>query len=179
MEQLSKQAESGRRRSSPGLTVVELMVVVGIITILSAIALPNFMQWRNNITYRETARDMVNLLRRAKSDAITYNRENRVEIDPVPGRYYMRRGNSSANVIWTDYVLIPIPAEIIIVPSAVRIVPSPPAIETARLDILFRPNGTVEPSATVQVRDTTGAPRYWVDIAQSGRIRACSSGPCP
>jgi prepilin-type N-terminal cleavage/methylation domain-containing protein len=183
MKQLLRQSVSRYRRPSPGYTLVELVLVVALVGILSAMATPAYLQWRDNIVYRRTANDMMSVLRRAKSEAISSNREHRVEIDPVRRRFYWRRGAVSVNVDWNDFVNNPLPVDIITAPPQVAIVPSPPAVANAQLNLVFRPNGTTDitgADATVQIRDAaSGTTRYWVNIAASGRIRVCNRLPCP
>lgn len=179
MKRFLRQVGSRIRRSSPGLTMIELMVVLLLLGILSGMALPSFMQWRNSIAYRETARDLTSMLRKAKNDAITRNRENRVEIDPVLRRIAFRRGNVAVNVNWMDFVANPLAVDTIVAPPKVALIPLPPDPPDVQLNIQFEPNGTVDAARTVQIQDSTGATRLWVDISQSGRIRVCNAWPCP
>ena len=57
-----------------GFSLIELLIVVAIAGILAAIAFPSFTQWRQNMEYREAARDVVSVLRDARQRAISSNR---------------------------------------------------------------------------------------------------------
>ena len=87
-------------RSSRGFTAIELIIVLVIISVLSAMALPSYLQWRQSLEARETASDFVHILRKAKSDAINTNREQEVQFDAVLGRYGNRQGNQAYNATW-------------------------------------------------------------------------------
>jgi type II secretion system protein H len=73
-----------------GFTAIEMIVVVAIIAILGAIALPSFLQWRESLGARTTARQFVEMLRQAKSAAITTNLEHQVQFDATNRRFGMR-----------------------------------------------------------------------------------------
>jgi prepilin-type N-terminal cleavage/methylation domain-containing protein len=53
-----------------GFTLVELMVVIAVIGILLAIAVPNFLSWQPNMRLRSAARDIFSVMSRAKIEAI-------------------------------------------------------------------------------------------------------------
>jgi len=58
-----------------GITLMELMVVIAIIAILSGIAIPNAINWRNNAQVNSAARGLYSDLQSARTLAIKENRD--------------------------------------------------------------------------------------------------------
>jgi prepilin-type N-terminal cleavage/methylation domain-containing protein len=85
-----------------GMTFMELLVVIVLLLISATIAIPSFAQWRKNIESRQAARNIVQLLREARSRAIAMNKECRVEFEPAARRYGLRMGDKAADTIWTS-----------------------------------------------------------------------------
>jgi len=56
-----------------GFTVVELMIVIVVIAILSAIAVPNIISWLPNYRAKAAARDLVSNFQKAKMEAVKRN----------------------------------------------------------------------------------------------------------
>ena len=82
-------------RRAGGLTMVELVVVVAIIAIMAAVAIPSFARmgllWRNDL--QASARELYTLLRAARIYASTYNVETAVVYTT-----YRPEGGASANL---------------------------------------------------------------------------------
>jgi type IV fimbrial biogenesis protein FimT len=58
-----------------GFTMVELMIVIVVIAILSAIAVPNIISWLPNYRLKSAARDMLSNFQKAKMEAVKANKD--------------------------------------------------------------------------------------------------------
>jgi Tfp pilus assembly protein FimT len=148
-----------RMEMSQGFTVLELLIILALMGVISAMSLPAFAQWRQNVRYKDATRNIVYMLREARSRAISINREHRVELDPVNGRYRMTQGDSAQDSTNWDTVVqdwIPLQAEV--------------AIESNVSSIHFNPNGTAN-AGTISIQDTGHVTRYRIRIVSIGRIR--------
>ncbi len=150
-------------RTIKGFTAIEMIIVLAIISVLSAMALPSYLQWRRSIEARETARDFVNILRKAKSEALRSNLEQEVGFNSALRQYGgKRQGNQaynstawSAAANWTNI--------------------KPEVTSTPTISIRFHPNGTstnssVFSSATLTVKDTAGTRQFVVSVSNTGII---------
>ena len=68
-----------------GFTMVELMIVIAVIAILTAIAVPNIISWLPNYRAKAAARDVISNFQKAKMEAVKRNRD--VIIQFTPGAY--------------------------------------------------------------------------------------------
>ena len=64
-----------------GFTLVETLVIIAIMAILSAIAIPSFSTWRDSSQDKSIAREILYGLRTARSLAINQNRKITVTVD--------------------------------------------------------------------------------------------------
>jgi type IV fimbrial biogenesis protein FimT len=68
-------------RKDSGFTLIELMVVIGILTILSVIAIPSYIQWLPKHRVGTAARTVMSALEFARSNAIKTNSDVTVNFD--------------------------------------------------------------------------------------------------
>ncbi len=159
-------------RSANGLTLIELIVVLSLLAILSAIALPPFLQWRASLDYRTTASGIFNILKQAKSRTITNSLQCRVEFQAPPTRQYrMTQGDRAANSANWGATSQDIIQNWTTIPTAVSIVTA----NTLNNNIEFNTNGTANlavgsNSSTIQIQDNTGAVRFTIQVDTTGRI---------
>lgn len=64
-----------RRQTSKGVTLVELMVVIAVVAILAAVAMPSYRELMDNYRVRKAAEDVVSLISNARSGAVKLHRE--------------------------------------------------------------------------------------------------------
>lgn len=177
MRAIANEKELSRRR---GFTLLELIVVLVIISVLSAIAIPAYVQWRRSLTYRDATRQVVSFLRTAKSEAISSNRQRRADFDTVNGRFGLRIGDRAND---TDWAATAAPALWTTLDRQVTLTgPTPNTNSVDAADntihvVAFNPNGTAsfsdDPTGITEliIRDDTGNARFSVQVTPSGRIR--------
>ena len=68
-------------RNDAGLTIIELMVVIGILAILAGIAIPGFLGWLPNYRMRSAADEVYSVLQNARLRAVGENAIVRVNFD--------------------------------------------------------------------------------------------------
>ena len=81
-----------------GFTMVELMIVIVVIAILSAIAVPNIISWLPNYRLKSAARDLFSNMQKARMQAVKENKNIVTRFDSVinPEIYYFDADNNNA-----------------------------------------------------------------------------------
>lgn len=165
-----------RGRKKDGFSLIELMVVVAVIAILLAMALPSYVEWRKTLSYRQTARGIQAMLKEAKSLTITRNLQHMVVIEPGSSSYKLIPGSRAYNTPSTGWSTTPLQA--VTTPANVAIRSTSAGTSTNNVYIQFNPNGTVRLSApdgtandgNVTVNDGASV-KFCVTVSTAGRIR--------
>jgi type IV fimbrial biogenesis protein FimT len=151
---------------SSGFTLVELLVAIGLMAILLAIATPSFLEWRKNVQYKEAADGVLSALRLARTNAISQNRQNRVEFNPVAGSYQITQGDRSYDSSsWPT-----VRQEWVTLPASITMRTGEDCDVSSNGNIQFNPNGTASAGKICIMENTTR--KYEVTVATSGRIRS-------
>lgn len=149
----------GSRR---GFTLTEVLVVIAMMAVLTAIALPPFFTWRQNFLYKQGANEISNTLKWAKSRAINTNLQHRVGLVAASRSYQVARGDSAyRSSTWETAGLAngSLKQNVFLNLSG-----------AATMNIEFNPNGTTDNNFSMNVGDN-GSIRYNISVERSGRIR--------
>jgi type IV fimbrial biogenesis protein FimT len=67
--------------------MIELLIAIGVISILTAVSLPGITTWRHNAHLKSAARDLYSNLQKAKLNAVKTNSEYAVVFNPAGNSY--------------------------------------------------------------------------------------------
>lgn len=146
--------------SETGFTMFELLAVMGILSILALITIPNFQLWRQSLESKKAAREIVSILRAGRMRAITMNFEHKVEFDSENKRYRLVKGNranhsNSWNEVIQDWTTVE--------GNSISMDANIPSIQ-------FNPNGSSN-HGSITIVDLSSEQRYKVIISRTGRAR--------
>ncbi len=74
-------------KNNSGFTLIEVIVVSVLIGIMTAIAIPNYINWLPNYRLKGAARDLYSNMQKARLIAVKENRNTAIEFDPANNRY--------------------------------------------------------------------------------------------
>ncbi len=84
-------------RNSKGFTLIELIIVIAIMGIIAAIAVPNFLSYMANYKLKAAANELYSSMQFARINAVKQNKEWAVVFDTVNGIYYVCSDNGDGN----------------------------------------------------------------------------------
>jgi prepilin-type N-terminal cleavage/methylation domain-containing protein len=152
--------------SQKGFTMIEMIIVFMLIGILAVIAIPNFVQWRQRLEYRETARSIASVLRLAKSQAMGTNLEQQVVFNAATRQYGIQVGDraNNANFLGALTNVNTLLVSVATIPATVSPIQFLPTNGAAIL-----PGGVN--TIAIPVNDkSTNAPVFQVNVTSTGRI---------
>lgn len=79
-----------------GFTLMELMVVVVLIGIMSAMIIPEFRGTYENALLRSASRQLISAVNLAYSRSVSSNQPHRLRLDPTAGEYVIERKRSGS-----------------------------------------------------------------------------------
>jgi len=85
-----------------GITLIEIMVVIGILAIVSAFAYPNFKNWLPGYRLTRAARNMFSDMQKVRMDAIKRGINMAIVFDTTNNRYLIRSSTGAGSSWSTD-----------------------------------------------------------------------------
>jgi prepilin-type N-terminal cleavage/methylation domain-containing protein len=159
-------------RASAGYSFIELSVVIALIAVISAIAIPSILSYIEAEKIRGAARDIVALMNEARQLAITRNISFSVESQAAPANQLRFCAGS----------VTPCP------PAAVWIAPATNANGWIRIDnvnlvlaqpVTFTALGAAAPGGRLRVQQERSATCLDVLVSASGRVQIQTAQACP
>lgn len=151
-----------------GFSLIELIVALAIVGTLAVIALPTYRGWITNIQYKEAARRVASLLRQARSEAVTRNRECEAKFYFDTNQYCLARGNlPSGSTSFADMIVSETSF-----PEGVDIRGnSDCSVNAGEKKLQFNPNGSSN-TGYICIMDNAGVRKYraGVTVANTGRV---------
>jgi type IV fimbrial biogenesis protein FimT len=80
-------------KNRSGFTLIELMVVIGVIAILTSIATPNILAWRENAQLSSAGRQVMSAIQDVRLHAIKENSTARIEFTNPGDNFVTRKWN--------------------------------------------------------------------------------------
>ncbi|MBX3746733.1 MAG: prepilin-type N-terminal cleavage/methylation domain-containing protein [Verrucomicrobiae bacterium] len=95
-------------RPVAGFTLIELMVVLGLLAILTAMIVPEMRGSHRDALLRSSSRQLVNACALASSRAVSLGQSHRVRLDPATGRFQLERQAPGSRSARTEPAYVPI-----------------------------------------------------------------------
>ncbi len=156
---VSSQAERRRHGRRLGFTLIELMLVLAVIAISSALVWPTVSTLYGGASLKAVSRNVMNLVKFTRSTAVTRNWICRMEWNPA-SRQWAVTAETKAGTNPGEFTRVPVPANIReMVPKGIVIFPLRVLRAGIQMEeaysIEFRPDGTCD-EAFVYLGDAQG-----------------------
>lgn len=149
---------SVRRIGSRAFSLIELLVVVAVIAIITAVGVPYFVSYWRNATIRAGAEELTTVLNGARQLAIAQNRNVCVVRDTTRIRY---RFDTCTGTPWTGAGTDA---------SGYITLANQVQVTAATANVIFNYLGAASPGGTYTVQNQTDGRTLSVIVAASGRI---------
>ena len=164
----------GRKQRESGFTLIEVMIVVAIIGIASALAIPSYTQWKAQHDLREAVSEFSSELNLARVVAMNRNRQATVTIQLSGAGLIDVSGIAGGTPIFGTQTLNRN------VTGFQPIIGGVPGVPNALTNVSFSSMGLSATAANqvIQIGNTAGLV-YSVSVMPSGKVTWCPTTTCP
>jgi len=155
-------------RSISGFSLMEVMITTAIIGILSAIAVPNYVQWHARYQLKQAAMEVTSGLATSRFMAMNRNIPLTTTFAIVGGQLTTTSSDSSGNQVFTQTTNMPRVTSVVLVGGG--------NIQFSSSGL--RASGTPGVDQLIQLTNVNGT-TYSVRLTQGGKARWCSQATCP
>jgi type IV fimbrial biogenesis protein FimT len=149
--------------SRSGFTLTEVLIVIALLAILTGFALPSFIEWRQNMYYKQAASEIANSLKKARSEAIKSNQLHGVKFVTADRSYQLSK---FANSHWSySSAKGFLPSNVIL-----NIDGAASTAAASEPNISFDINGASFNNYSVRIKNANTS-KYTVFVERSGRIK--------
>ncbi|MBI5150015.1 MAG: GspH/FimT family pseudopilin [Candidatus Omnitrophica bacterium] len=121
-------------------SIIEILLVVVIIGVIAALAVPNFGGTYARVQLRKTANDLAYLMRYAQSQAVVKNRRMRLEFDPSFTKYWLTQEDEAADSQDKEGSFSPLPGRM----GAPVAIPEGLIVTSTNPFLVFYPDATLD-----------------------------------
>lgn len=147
------------RGTARGFTLIELMIIVALLGIFAAIAVPSFTQFISNNRTQSANNELLSLLQFARSTAVS--QRTTISVCPSDDIWLVKEKNCTAAAITLRSMEVA----------------SGTSISSSQNQIIFRHNGTPAASATIQTcKNGDFSNGFTATVASAGSIRTFPRG---
>ena len=155
-----------RKNRETGFTLIEMMIVVAIISIAAAIAIPNYLEWVSRYELRQSVSEIASQLMLARMGAMNRNRTVTVSIAVASGH---------VTVTGTDINSVIVTSNDQAVPHVISTNPPSPSIAFTSLGLRSGGGATDQVVQIANDRGTT----YSFRVTPGGKTSWCPKSTCP
>ena len=149
-------------KSSKGFSLIELVIVIGILFILGEIAVLQFIKYKGNANLKEAVRAISGDIQLCRQMAVSENTHYRIMINVANNEYTIQKETSPST--WVDVFPVKSVSKDY---SDIKIIGAP----TFRTDkIIFQPRGTIN-AGTLEIQHTKLLSKASIITSLMGRVR--------
>ena len=165
-EMNSKEKKMGYKKSSKGITLLEMVIVVVVLGVIAAMAAPQFAGVLPRLKFKNKSRDIVSDLRLARSDAIAQRGQFGLYFDYSQNGYIVFKDQINPSLFTYD-----------IGDSVIKTVSLGQDVSLyystfSNNTIVFKPDGSASFSGNVTISNGEGEEQAAIDVlASTGRVK--------